>query len=414
MAQMKIIVIALGSDGDINPMIEISLVLKARGHEVEFLANGHFAKRVKAAGLTFVEVGEARLYEEALNTPHVWDARKGFAAVWSVINQSLPITYKVIKERLIPGQTIMVGTTLALVARMVQEETGTPLVTVHLAPSCIISQHQPPVGPDGSLPQSTPLFLKRLYVSMLDNLILDKACKDDINNFRKPLGLPPVKQVFSKWLHSPTKVVGAFPPWFGEPQLDWPPNAVCTGFPVYRSAQGSELSRETQDFINGGAPPIVFTAGSAMAQSSGHFKTALDSIAGQNTRAILISKFADQVPKSLADHVHHSLYEPFDLLFPLASVVQHHGGIGTSAQCMMAGVPQLVTPFAHDQFDNAKRLERLGIAKSVKSTGDANAWRQAMRYLTSDTAVRQSCARVRKLMDSEQNAAELIADQILH
>ncbi|MBL0184408.1 MAG: glycosyltransferase [Candidatus Obscuribacter sp.] len=50
---MKIIVIALGSDGDINPMIEISLVLKARGHEVEFLANGHFAKRVKAAGLTF-------------------------------------------------------------------------------------------------------------------------------------------------------------------------------------------------------------------------------------------------------------------------------------------------------------------------------------------------------------------------
>jgi rhamnosyltransferase subunit B len=81
---------------------------------------------------------------------------------------------------------------------------------------------------------------------------------------------------------------------------------------------------------------------------------------------------------------------------------------------MMAGVPQLVTPFAHDQFDNAKRLERLGIAKSVKSTGDANAWRQAMRYLTSDTAVRQSCAHVRKLMDSEQNAAELIADQILH
>jgi hypothetical protein len=152
-----------------------------------------------------VEVGEARLYEEALNTPHVWDARKGFAAVWSVINQSLPITYKVIKERLIPGQTIMVGTTLALVARMVQEETGTPLVTVHLAPSCIISQHQPPVGPDGSLPQSTPLFLKRLYVSMLDNLILDKACKDDINNFRKPLGLPPVKQVFSKWLHSADK-----------------------------------------------------------------------------------------------------------------------------------------------------------------------------------------------------------------
>lgn len=411
---MKIIVIALGSDGDINPMIEIALVLKARGIDVEFLANGHFANRVKSLGLTFVEIGDASLYDEALRTPHVWDPRKGFGAVWTVMSKSLPITYKVIKERLIPGQTIMVGTTLALVARVVQEETGTPLVTVHLAPSCIISSHDPPVGPDGAIPDKTPLFIKKFYVSMLDKLLLDRACKDDINNFRKPLGLAPVNQVFTKWLHSPTKVIGAFPAWFGEPQPDWPANSVCTAFPVYRSAPGATLSKETLEFLDSGAPPVVFTAGSAMAHSSEHFKKALKSISGLNTRAILISKFADQVPDHLPANVHHSLYEPFDLLFPRASVVQHHGGIGTSAQCMVAGVPQMITPFAHDQFDNARRLERLGLARSVKASGDASSWRRALETLTSANEVRESCARVQQLMLKETNAADLIADQILH
>ena len=58
-------------------------------------------------------------------------------------------------------------------------------------------------------------------------------------------------------------------------------------------------------------------------------------------------------------------YAPFSKLFPRAAIVVHHGGIGTTAQSLAAGVPQLVTPFAHDQFDNAARVVRLGVAEQL-------------------------------------------------
>ena len=80
---------------------------------------------------------------------------------------------------------------------------------------------------------------------------------------------------------------------------------------------------------------------------------------------MLVSPFADQVPKNLPASVEVIDAIPFGRLFPRAAAVVHHGGIGTSAQALAAGVPQLVMPMAFDQHDNAGRLERLGVARSL-------------------------------------------------
>ncbi len=50
---------------------------------------------------------------------------------------------------------------------------------------------------------------------------------------------------------------------------------------------------------------------------------------------------------------------------PHAAALVHHGGIGTTAQGLAAGLPQLVSPLAHDQFDNAARLQRLGVGRTL-------------------------------------------------
>jgi UDP:flavonoid glycosyltransferase YjiC (YdhE family) len=55
----------------------------------------------------------------------------------------------------------------------------------------------------------------------------------------------------------------------------------------------------------------------------------------------------------------------FDYLFPRSSLVVHHGGIGTCAQALAAGVPQLITPYSFDQPDNAYQMWRLGAGNSV-------------------------------------------------
>ncbi len=83
-----------------------------------------------------------------------------------------------------------------------------------------------------------------------------------------------------------------------------------------------------------------------------------------------------------------------DALVPRLAALVHHGGIGTTAQAMRAGVPQLITPFAHDQFDNAARVERLG------------------SHLIDDAEVRAACQRVQALMADETQVMARIVAQI--
>jgi rhamnosyltransferase subunit B len=51
-------------------------------------------------------------------------------------------------------------------------------------------------------------------------------------------------------------------------------------------------------------------------------------------------------------------------LLPQVAALVHHGGIGTTAAALAAGIPQLIAPFAFDQFDNAARTVRLGVGQS--------------------------------------------------
>ncbi len=115
----KIIVLALGSDGDINPMLAIARVLHEQGHEVEFLASAYFEEKVQAAQLQFVGIGDRSQYEKALQNKDVWHPYFAFKSMWKILNESLPLTYDVLKSRYSPGD-LLVGTSLAFAARMLQ------------------------------------------------------------------------------------------------------------------------------------------------------------------------------------------------------------------------------------------------------------------------------------------------------
>src|SRR5690606_36416997 len=69
--------------------------------------------------------------------------------------------------------------------------------------------------------------------------------------------------------------------------------------------------------------------------------------------------------KHLPDSVRHFEFVPLTRLLPQSAAFVHHGGIGSSSQALAAGIPQLVRPLAFDQFDNAARLKRLGVAEQL-------------------------------------------------
>ena len=159
----------------------------------------------------------------------------------------------------------------------------------------------------------------------------------DLNAFRATLGLAPVRRIWSRWIHSPDLVIGAWPSWFAPPQPDWPPATIVSGFPLF-GQQGTDLPPSLAAFLEIGPAPIGITPGSAMAHGAAFFARALAACVERRQRILLITPYRTQLPARLPDGVHVVDYAPFTPLLPRLSALIHHGGIGTSAQALAAGV----------------------------------------------------------------------------
>jgi UDP:flavonoid glycosyltransferase YjiC (YdhE family) len=214
----------------------------------------------------------------------------------------------------------------------------------------------------------------------------------ELNAFRRQIGLSPVDRILTRWGHSPQMVIGLFPAWFAAPQPDWPPHTHLTGFPLFEEDGEVEMAPEVQAFLAAGEPPIVFMPGSLMKYADRFFETAVQATQFLKQRAILLSRSTRQIPKNLPDTIRHFDYVPFQRLLPHAKLLVHHGGVGTCAQALQAGIPQLIHPMAYDQLDNAWRLRKLGIGDWIKPKD----WHkpiltEKLTALTTDSQVREQC-----------------------
>lgn len=396
---MHVIVSGIGSAGDVNPFIEIARELVTRGHEVDFIASPYFEEKLKLSKLNLVPFGTREQFLETATDPEMWHPRRGFAATWRALKESLRIHYQLIAERHKRGKTVLLNSTIAMGGRLAQEKLHIPAATVHLAPSCILSADAPPHFPGLTIPMWLPHPIRRAIMDMVDRFGLDSVCAEDLNAVRSELGLAPVSHVFGRWLHSPDLVIGAFPEWFAPIKNDWPANSVLTGFPVHQTSGREKLSAELERFLDNGASPVAFTAGSAMGNPREYFMKAVEVVRRSGVRAIFVSVFTDQVRDLLPPDAIHVEYAPFDQLLPRVSVLAHHGGIGTSAQALAAGTAQLILPFAHDQFDNADRFRGLNVADTGSVRDKPERLALKLTRLLKDEQVAEACARYRKKVE---------------
>jgi rhamnosyltransferase subunit B len=114
---------------------------------------------------------------------------------------------------------------------------------------------------------------------------------------------------------------------------------------------------------------VVFTLGSAAVLAAGDFyeQSAL-AAERAGVRAILLvgTDPRNRPQRELPETICVAEYAPYSALFPRASLVVHQGGVGTTAQCLRAGRPMLIMPYSHDQPDNARRMQRLGVAQVIR------------------------------------------------
>jgi UDP:flavonoid glycosyltransferase YjiC (YdhE family) len=213
------------------------------------------------------------------------------------------------------------------------------------------------------LPDWVPTWAHRGLWRLADRMI-DPIVELAIGPLRRDLGLPRQRRYFRDWVNSPDRVIGLFPDWFASAP-DWPPQVRLTGFPLFDERTPAGLPADVRRFLDADEAPVVVTFGSGMRQGAAYFAAAADALGRLSRRGLLLTPFREQVPERLPAGVEHFAYVPFGLLLPHAAALVHHGGIGTCAQGLAAGVPQVVMPLAHDQPDNADRLALLGVSRTL-------------------------------------------------
>ena len=213
---MQFILIAVGSIGDVFPLLEISRELVRRGHSVKLIANPWYEKHVGKTGAELIPVGTRDDQERMLALRDLWHPRKGWP-LWLKLG-ALPLmrpTYEFIREHNLPGETVVGGSWGALGAIIAREKLGVPLVTLHLEPDKFRTAYQSAVMPAHMmLYQSTPPWLKRIQYRIADWLVIDRVFHP-VNDFRRELGLPSTRGFLGDWIHSPDLTIGMFPEWWG-------------------------------------------------------------------------------------------------------------------------------------------------------------------------------------------------------
>lgn len=361
---MDILIPTIGSSGDVYPLLTLGEALSKRGHQVTVVANQVFKDTVIECGLNFIQLGDLSSYEAVLSDPDLWHPQRAFNLIArQFVLPSIRPLFSAI-EQFDPQNTLVLACGFCFGARLAQEKWGYPTLSLHLQPAVFQSAYTPPKIANLSFPDWLPVPITKAALGALDRFITDPVLAPELNLFREQLYLQPVQSVFSHWMHSLEGVIGLFPEWFAAPQSDWPVNTELTGFIGNRHAD-TPLSKGLVDFLEFGEAPVIFTAGTSMRFARSFFEQSIEACRILDIRGVFIASDPFQIPDDLPDRILYVPFAPFQTLLKKSLAIVHHGGIGTLAQALNAGIPQLITPYSHDQPDNAERIFQLGVGDRI-------------------------------------------------
>jgi len=410
----RILMTTTGSLGDLHPFIAIGLELRARGHQVTLATSNFYRSKVEQTGLRFAPMGPHLTLEDSVEIGRVMDLKKGAEyLVRHILYPSVPAAYEEVMEAA-RGADLIVTHPITFASQIAAEKTGMPWVSTVTAPLSFFSRYDPSViAPYPYLTRLRALG-PGFYGAVLKlGRFRTNFWREPLDGFRASVGLPPGRDPLFEGQHSPQRVLAMFSALLAKAQPDWPAQAIATGFPFYDQAEhGQEIDPALDRFLSEGPPPVVFTLGSSAVQQPGSFyRESLIAISRLGCRAVLLIG-RNSLPGPLPTGSMAFPYAPFSKVFPRAAVIVHQGGIGTCAQALAAGRPMLVVPYAFDQPDNAARLQRLGVARSIsraKYTGRRA--KSELEHLLNDKAYAARAEDVARKLAAENGvraAAEVI------
>jgi len=383
----NIVLVTLGSDGDIRPFVRLGRALKARGHSACLLTHADYAELAAQNGLDFVALDTHAEYEQFIAEAPSFNSPTGLLAGYQkYFLPKLLATHQLIETGAHADETVLVAHhNMRLAAQLSAEKLGRPLVIAFAWPS-----------------QITNLSLLAEF--------FQTQISPELNRLRGELGLAPVKDWAAWLLQSPVLNLALWPDWFASAGPGWPPELIRTGFLV--DAASAPLPPEVEAFLEGTPPPVLITGGTGNFVSSDFYTASAEGVRRVGRRGILVACYPDYVPANLPGEILRINYLPYGTALPRMGAIIHHGGIGTCAQALAAGIPQLILGVGADRPDNAFRLQHLGVAEFLPPPR----WQpasvaEALQRLLSQAEVRERCQALAeriRTVDSAPAACEAI------
>ena len=371
----RIVISTFGSFGDIHPYIAIALELRARGHSPLIATSEVYREKMDALSIEFHSVRPPMpSYDDPEELGKVvegiMDPRVGGEKVMALLLPYLSDIYEDL-DAATEEADLLLTHPLPLLGPIVAQKKHLRWVSSVLAPASFLSVYDPVVPPQWpSLYKAMRLspWVGRAVMALATKK-LDKILQP-VYDIRAELGLPRGEQPILGGQHSPTCVLALFSKVFATPQPDWPNHTIVTGFPFYdrRDFFGeTAVAKELLDFLDAGEAPIVFTLGSsAFWVARNFYRDSITAARALGKRALLLIGHSRNLPaEDLPPGVAAFEYAPYSEVLPRACAIVHQGGVGTTGQGLRSGKPVLILPHAHDQFDNAARVVRLGCGRSL-------------------------------------------------
>ncbi len=359
----------VGSLGDLHPYIAVARVLIDRGHEAVIATPEDHRAAVETAGIEFVTIypGMDELGDRQTLLAGLFDVRRGpeYLVRCLVMPYLRPVYDQLLQAA--KGADLLISHPLTVTLPLVAERRGLPWVSTVLSPMSFMSCYDPPVIPAAPWLRKLRSFGPTPYCLLFSLMKQSvRSWEVPLRDFRREMGFAQSKQLaLFEGQFSPLLNLALFDPQLAQPQPDWPANTRVCGSPLFDGfAQDDRSTDELEQFLSAGDAPVVFALGSSAVWVAGDFwEKAAATVQQLGLRAILITGPA--MPERLPEGVKAFAYLPYSSVFPRASVIVHQAGIGTLAQAMRAGRPQLIVPVAFDQPDNAHRSQALGLSRTL-------------------------------------------------
>jgi len=413
---MKITIFAAGSRGDIQPCIVLSRGLQQAGYRVCLAAPEDFAGFIQKHNVSFFplrgDVQQIMASDKGRKFMETGGANpiKSIRAVRTMIT---PVVMKMAEDAYIACRNadamICLGVFSAF-GQSIAEALSIPIINVEPTPLLPTRSFPAP-----SWPIQRDLGGLHNYLSGMAMLqVLWLWYSPFVNDFRQRLGLSTYTAAsFYRALRS-TPMLSAYSPSIIPPPADWPDSVHVTGYFFLDTTGDWQPSSELEAFLEAGDPPVYIGFGSMAGRNPEQLtRLIMEALTKSGQRGLLLTGWGGMRTELVPDNVFVVDSAPHSWLFPRMAAVVHHGGAGTTAEGLRAGVPTLLVPFVLDQPFWGARIKALGLGPNPipQKNLTANRLAHAIRIAVTDSGMRQRaslCGEAIRAENGLSNAVKII------